>query len=452
MSELVTGMSERPTHPAGAVEVTLLVIGDELLAGEVADANGVWLAERLAVEGFRVREVRILPDDLDRLVPALREALFRHPLVLASGGLGPTSDDLTTEAVCRALGVEAQRDEAAWGQICALFEARGLRVPPGNEKQADLPAGADVLENPRGTAPGYLVVGTPVEGSEGKRWTVGGAASGEALTGRSVLGVLPGPPRENRAMFREALLPMLRRLFPDRDRWQTRVYRVFGLPESEVGARLVDLEGRHPGVRLGYQARFPEILVKLRWADGVEGRAAVDAAGGEVTSRLAPHVYGEGEPSLPEVLGRALARAGLRVVTAESCTAGLVAKLLTDPSGSSAWMERGFVTYSNRAKMDLLGVDAALLEAHGAVSEPVAEAMLLGALARSDAQVGVAVTGIAGPDGGSPDKPVGTVCIAWGSASSHLVRTHRFPFERERNRVLSAWAALGHLLRALPHL
>lgn len=445
-------MSDPPTSLETAMEVALLVIGDEILAGEVADANGVWLAEQLAAEGFRVQEIRILPDDLDRLVPAFREALSRHRLVLASGGLGPTSDDVTTEAVCLALGVEARRDEAAWRQIQALFGERGLRVPEGNEKQADLPADAEVLPNPRGTAPGYLVLSTPEALPGGPGGTVASSSLGARSSEPCVLGVLPGPPRENRAMFREALIPRLRRLFPALDRWQTRVYRVFGLPESEVGARLGDLEGRHPGVRLGYQARFPEILVKLRWADGPRGHAALEAAGAEVTARLAPHVYGEGEALLPEVLGRALTGAGLRVVTAESCTAGLCAKLLTDAPGSSAWMERGFVTYSNRAKIDLLGLDPALLDAQGAVSEPVAEAMLRGALARADAQVGVAVTGIAGPDGGTPDKPVGTVCIAWGSGESLRVRTHRFPFDRDRNRILSSWAALAHLLRALPHL
>jgi len=445
-------MPRLKTREERALEVALLVIGDELLAGEVADANGVWLAEQLAAEGFRVMEVRILPDDLGRLVPAMEQAAISHDLVIACGGLGPTSDDITTEAVCQALGVEARRDEVEWRRIRELFEARGISVPPGNEKQALLPAGAEVLPNGLGTAPGYLMAVLVEEATEAKVRLRVVSAPAPAQQGLRMLGVLPGPPRENRAMFGRELLPRLRRYFPALERWKTRVYRVFGLPESEVGARLGDLELRHPRVRLAFQARFPEILVKLRWADGPLGRAAADAAGGEVTSLLAPHVYAQGEQTLPEVLGRALVQAGLRVVTAESCTAGLVAKLLTDAPGSSGWMERGFVTYSNQAKIELLGVGVDLLEEHGAVSEPVAEAMLLGALARSDAEVGVAITGIAGPDGGSPGKPVGTVYIAWGSVGSHRVRAHRFPFERERNRILSAWAALGHLLRALPHL
>lgn len=411
----------------GALSAVLLVIGDEVLAGEIADANGPWLAEALAAEGIRVREIRVLPDTLDAIGDALRAAFEKAPLVVACGGLGPTSDDLTTEAVARALGVETRLDAEAWATLQALFSSRGMTLPPGNEKQAVFPVGAEILPNAQGTAPGFLAPGP----------------------GGTQVAVLPGPPRENRAMFSDALVPRLRALFPAAPRWETRVLRVFGLGEATVGQRLGPVEAAHPDVRVGYQARFPEILVKLRHE--TNATAEVESARRAVLAALAPFVYAEGDSPLPEVLGRRAAALGLRLATAESCTGGWVGKLLTDCPGSSAWFEGAFVTYSNAAKIDLLGVPQALLDAHGAVSEPVAEAMLRGALARAAgrAQAGVALTGVAGPDGGSESKPVGTVCLAWGSAEDLHTRTHRYPFDRDRNRLLAAWSALGHLLRLL---
>ena len=410
--------------PSAALPATLLIIGDEILAGEIADRNGPWLAEQLAAEGWRVRELRILPDDVDDLVAAIRAAESASRLVILCGGLGPTSDDVTTEAVARAHHQELRLDDEAWSFIRSLFEGRGLSLPESNKKQALFPADAEVLPNLQGTAPGHLTRGADA-------WVA----------------VLPGPPRENRAMYEHALRPRLREGFPDAPRWRTRLLRVFGLGESTVGEKLGELTERFPAVRLGFQARFPEILVKLRH-DTVH-TAEAEAAEAYVLDRLAPFVYGVGETLLPEVLGRACAERGLTLATAESCTAGLAAKLLTDVPGSSAWMERGFVTYTNAAKVELLGVPEALLAEHGAVSEPVAEAMARGALERSPADLAIAITGIAGPDGGTTEKPVGTVCLAWGDRSQVQVKTQRFPFDRDHNRTLSAWAAFGRLYRFL---
>ncbi|MFH2005311.1 MAG: nicotinamide-nucleotide amidohydrolase family protein [bacterium] len=407
---------------AEPLRVTILIVGDELLAGEIADRNGPFFAEQLTGRGFRVQEVRILPDETDTLTDAVRGALAHSTLTVVCGGLGPTSDDRTTEAVALALGRETVRDEDAWQHIRGIFGMRNIEPPPGNEKQAFIPTGAEVLPNLRGTAPGYLVT-----------------------EGASAIAVLPGPPRENRPLFTDVLLPRLADLSGDAPLLETRVFRVFGLPESEVGSRLRGVEARFPALRFGYQARFPEILVKIRHDTATRGPA--EAAAGALREALAPHLYVEGDTTLPEVLGRSLERRALRIVTAESCTGGLAAKLLTDIPGSSAWMERGFVTYTNAAKIELLGVDEALLADHGAVSEPVAEAMLAGALERSPADVGVAITGIAGPTGGTADKPVGTVCIAWGDRQLTKARTTRFPFDRELNRLVSAWAAFGRLYR-----
>ena len=403
---------------------TILIIGDELLAGEIPDKNGPFLAEQLTSHGARVVQVRILPDTTEIIARAVTEGLADSSLVVVCGGLGPTTDDRTTEAVALALGRELVSDAESWERIRLVFSFRNIEPPPGNEKQALIPQGAEILTNNHGTAPGYL-----------------------ARTPGCHVAVLPGPPRENRPMFTDQLLPHLATLNPGGPKLVTRVFRVFGLPESGVGDRLRDFEEEFPRVRLGYQARFPEILLKLRYDTPHTDEA--DRGAAALHEALDPHLYTEGETLLPEILGRALAERGLRIVTAESCTGGLIAKLLTDVSGSSAWMDRGYVTYTNQSKIDNLGVPATLLEAHGAVSEPVAEAMLRGALERSQAQVGVAVTGIAGPTGGTPDKPVGTICFAWGDPDRLETRTTRFPFDRSLNRTLTAWAALSRLQRWL---
>ena len=397
---------------------SILLIGDELLAGEIQDRNGPYLAAQLTGQGFRIRDIRLLPDDVEGIAAAVTEALRDCRLVVVCGGLGPTSDDRTTEAVAQALGKGLILDEEQWERIRKIFSLlRGEEPPPGNEKQARLPEGADVLLNEMGTALGYVV-----------------------QQGKGAVAVLPGPPKENQRMFEMQLLPWLDRHMPDRSRWAARVFRVFGLPESEVGHRLSDLETEYRDLRVSYRFHFPEILVKLR--GDVEAEDRLDAASADLEKRLEPHLYSTGEDRLPAVLGRELEKRDLRIVAAESCTGGLAAKLLTDVPGCSAWMERGFVVYSNQSKQELLGVPGEMLKEHGAVSEPVALAMLEGALARSDAQIGFALTGIAGPGGGSPGRPVGTVCVAWGDRSRSRVETHTFYWDREYNRLLSAWMAM----------
>jgi len=244
-------------------------------------------------------------------------------------------------------------------------------------------------------------------------------------------------------MVDKELLPWLDRNLSGRDRLDVRIFRVFGLAESEISQRLRPVESLFEDLVFGYRFSFPEILVKLRGEADRSDR--LEDAGGEVCRALSPHVYGTGDRKLPAVLGSELTRRGLRVVSAESCTGGLVAKLLTDTAGSSAWMERGFVTYSNASKMEVLGVPESVLEKNGAVSEPVARAMLQGARERSAADVGLAVTGVAGPAGGSADKPVGTVCIAWGDRTHMQSGVYRFHWDREYNRLISAWAAMQQL-------
>jgi len=403
------------------MEAALLLIGDELLCGDIADGNGPFLAERLTAYGCRVGSLCVLPDDGQAIGHAVNRALAQYDLVVLCGGLGPTSDDRTTESVAQALRLDLILDPVHWERLRQIFLAfQGKEPPPGNEKQVRFPQGAEVLPNELGTAPGYAL-----------------------RVGSHVLVVLPGPPRENRPMVDNALLPWLDRNLSGRVRFQGMTFRVFGLAESEIGHRLGPLESRFREISFGYRFVFPEILVKLRADPDATDR--LGAAAGEVSCVLAPHVYGTGEQRLPAVLGGELARRGLRVVTVESCTGGLVAQLLTETAGSSAWMERGFVTYSDVSKRELLGVPESVLENTGAVSEAVARAMLQGALDRSAADVGMAVTGIAGPGGGTSEKPVGTVCIAWGDRNGVRSAVYRFHWDREYNRLISAWAAMRRL-------
>ncbi len=281
------------------------------------------------------------------------------------------------------------------------------------------------MTNHWGTAPGY--------------WLQAGAA---------LVAVLPGPPRENQPLFDAGLRPVLQSRWAPGGAWITRIVRVFGRGESSVAERLASAERGLPAeVRLGYQATFPEVLVKLRAR--AQHAERLDEAADAVQNALGHAAYALGADRLPTVVGRAVAQRGLRLTSAESCTAGLVAKLLTDEPGSSAWLDRAFVVYTNAAKRQLLGVPANLLASHGAVSEPVAAAMLRGALARADATVGVALSGVAGPGGGSDAKPVGTICLAWGDAAGVETTTLRLRWDRERNRELAAWAALSRLLRWL---
>lgn len=401
--------------------VSILMIGDELLAGDIEDRNGPFLAEKCSEQGFQVQTIRILPDETGRIADEVRAVSRSSRLILVCGGLGPTSDDRTTEAVAYAFERKRVLDREHWERLRQLFiSLRGKEPPAGNEKQAMFPEGSDVLPNELGTAPGYVFKERDC-----------------------VIAVLPGPPRENRPMFERALLPWLGRNMPERAYWISRVFRVFGLAESEVGSRLRPLEAAYPSIHVSYRFSFPEILVKLRC--GTENEEGLVSASREVGRLLEPHIYGTGEDRLPAILGSILEGQGLRVVTVESCTGGLAAKLLTDTPGSSRWMDRGFVTYSNEAKTDLLGVPEELLGQHGAVSEPVARAMLAGGLRRSLAHVGLAITGIAGPDGGTAEKPVGTVCTAWGRQEDCFSKTYRFHWDRDYNRIISAWAAMHQL-------
>jgi nicotinamide-nucleotide amidase len=398
----------------------VLSIGTELTRGELVNSNAAWLAGELTSVGFEVIEHTVVDDDVERILEALRRLSTRVRVVVSTGGLGPTSDDVTAKAVAAALGVGLMRDNASLEAIRRRFEKAGRVMSPSNEKQADFPEGAEVLPNPVGTAPGFGV-----------------------RMGDCALYFLPGVPREMEALFEQHVAPRIRPLAPD-DAYQTRL-RTFGLPESVVGEKLAGIEQAYPGTTLGYRAHFPEIEVKVlaRAGSRADAKRLCEDATRQVKSCLGPSIYGEGDETFAGVVGRALRTRGWTLAIAESCTGGLVGHLLTREPGASDFLLLDAVTYANSAKAAVLGVDEETIRWHGAVSPEVAEAMARGAKRVAGADIALSLTGIAGPGGGSDTKPVGTVYIALARADGGIDIRHKLLWGgRERIQILAAYEAL----------
>ncbi|MBN1770457.1 MAG: CinA family nicotinamide mononucleotide deamidase-related protein [Deltaproteobacteria bacterium] len=403
----------------------ILAQGDELTTGATVDTNSAWVAEQLRLRGVRVLGLCAAPDDVELLARMLVEASRDCDLLVSGGGLGPTTDDVTAEAAARAAGAPLVESPEALAQVRDRFARMGRPMSPSNAKQALIPQGAQVLENPAGTAPGFaLPLGTA----------------------RAFF--FPGVPQELRTMVERHLVPwleaggaapLLRRRF-----------HVCGLGESLVQERLADVLPP-PGVRLGYKTWLPYNTVLVYGeAEPAEARERFETTCAAVRARLGDDRLGEDDETLPGVVGRLLLDRGWTLATAESCTAGGAAALATETPGSSAWFRGGVVAYDNDVKRSLLDVPAALLEAHGAVSEECARAMAEGVRRAVGADVGVSITGIAGPDGGTPGKPVGLVCFGLALPDVTRTRTTRFPpFGRERVRAMAAAAALEWLRRLL---
>lgn len=412
---------------AAGLRAEILAVGSELLSPFRSDTNALWLTGKLREVGVDVGAKVTVADDPALLESAFRAALSRADIVISTGGLGPTEDDLTREAAAAAMGRGIARDPAILDALRARF-ARFQRVmAPVNEKQADVIAGAVVLENPRGTAPGQRV------DHEGR-----------------LLVLLPGPPSEMAPMFEDQVLPLLRERAGGTV-LRTRVLRIASMGESEVEQRIASFYKTFENPRttiLGGPGQV-ELHLTATAATEAETFARIEALASGIRDILKGGVYSEDGSELPECVAALLRERRLTVAVAESCTGGLLATRLTDVPGSSAYFERGFVTYSNRAKVDLLAVPPALLEAHGAVSEEVAAAMAAGARAAASTDIGIGITGIAGPDGGTPDKPVGLVFVAIEGAAGTRVRRCRFPGDRERVRMQATQAALEMTRRGL---
>lgn len=409
------------------MKAAVLSIGTELTRGELRDTNAGALAERLTELGFEIVRMQTVDDDLPRIVEVLR-ALAASPVsvVVCTGGLGPTSDDLTAAAVARAFDAPLERDEASLAHIRRLFASFGREMPVNNEKQADFPRGSTILPNSQGTAPGFSIE------REGTTFFF-----------------MPGVPREMEAIFEDSIVRALApKVLPVGH--QIRL-RTFGLTESELATRVQVLDAESMNVTLGYRASFPEIELKI-WARGEDPRECEERARAmaqRARDVLGEAVYGDETTSYAAAVGEILRHRRLTLFTAESCTGGLLSAMLTDVPGSSDYLLGGAVVYANRAKSEMLGVSPEILRAHGAVSAETAHAMAEGARAIVDADLAVSITGIAGPGGGSDDKPVGTVFFGLAQRGHKTVSMHRrLRGDRERIRTLAAYFALRMIRRA----
>jgi len=405
--------------------VEILATGDELLTGQLVDTNSAWLLDRLWDLGLMARRKTLVGDDRGDLAAAIRETTLRADLVVMSGGMGPTEDDLTSESVAALLGVPLELHQSSLRAIEERFRRMGRAMTPNNAKQARFPRGAEVIPNRFGTAPGF-----------------------SARVGRAELVCLPGVPLEFKGLCDEWLLPRLRaRLGEVPVAGQV---KLFGIGESHAdhAMRPVMDDPDNSAVRFGYRAHWPEVHVK--WTvPGPDAAARAERIRLRVRDIFGDQVFGEGREELPELVVAALASRGERVALAESCTGGLVAELLTDVAGASAVLDLGVVAYANAVKERLLGVDPSLLAAHGAVSEPVARAMAEGARRVGDATWGLGITGIAGPTGGTAEKPVGTVHLALAGPAGTEAVARLCRGDRARIRRQAAFEALNLLRLAV---
>lgn len=409
----------------------IIAVGSEMLTPDRVDTNSLFITERLNEIGVEVIAKTVAADDGEVLAGLLRLALTRVDLVVFTGGLGPTSDDLTRETVADTLGLPLDEDPRTVERLQQRFARRGMQMPAINRKQALVPRGAEVLANDQGTAPGLLI----------------------DRAGKTIV-LLPGPPREMKPMV-DALVRGRLAAFAGAGRVVRRVLKTTGRGESLIEEVVQPIYARwaHADLPVRTTILATPGSVELHLAvsaDSVErARGVLDAATEEIAAALGPTLYAKDNERLEEVVGAMLRERGLWIATAESCTGGLLASRLTDVPGSSDYVERGVICYSNRAKTELLAVPDALIREHGAVSEPVGLAMAGGVRDLSRTDLGVAITGIAGPSGGTAEKPVGTVVVALAWAGGQRARTMWFPGDREHVKFFASQAALDVVRRYL---
>jgi len=416
----------------------ILSIGDELVLGQTLDTNSAWLSARLAEVGCGVLAHITVADDQPVIEQAIRQSAPRCDVLLISGGLGPTEDDLTRQSLAEVMGQPLEMDQQWLAELEKFFAARNRPMPPANRIQAMIPRGARMIANTAGTAAG-IHASLRTDGRECRVF------------------VMPGVPKEMKIMFDRDVLPHVREASGGAV-ILSRTLHTFGLGESAVAQMLGDLmrRDRSPSVGTTVSGGIVSLRVNARFGAMAEARDKLEETSAACRRALGSLIFGEDEQTLQQVVGRMLksAPSSSTIATAESCTGGLLAKMLTDVPGSSTYFSYGWVTYANAAKEQLLGVSRELLEAHGAVSEPVVLAMAAAARSRAASTYAQAISGVAGPDGGTPAKPVGTVCIALAHPGGAFARTFLFPGDREFIRDRSAKMALSllryHLLGEQP--
>ncbi len=416
--------------------VELINTGSELMLGRTLNTHQQWLCRKLADLGYVVSRQVAVPDTGKDIQEVVREALGRADLIIATGGLGPTSDDLTRELIADLLGKKLFPDATVANAIDAYFAGRNRAAPARTKVQALVPEGALVLANQHGTAPGLAMEVYP------NKLRAGGQSSW--------LVMLPGPPRELRPMFEDALVPLLRRVLPPTEEFVCRILRATGIGESiveqNVGPALAPAV--QAGLQLGYCARTGQVDVRLA-AQGSNARSLVQEAARVVLSRIGPYLYGNEEEEIEEVIVRMLTQRKETLAVAESCTGGCLANRITNVPGASAVFLAGLVTYSNQAKQKFLRVKAASIAERGSVSELVAREMAEGARVRGKADYALSITGIAGPGGGTAAKPVGTVFIGLAGPFETIVEHNLNTWDRETFKYVTSQQALEMLRRAV---
>jgi nicotinamide-nucleotide amidase len=405
----------------------IIAVGSELLTPQRVDTNSLFLTEHLNNLGVEVVLKTVVGDDRERLAAVVRAAVARSEIVILTGGLGPTEDDVTREAVAAALGrrLVFRSDLLEW--IEERFQRAGRQMAEINRRQAYVIEGAEAWRNDHGTAPGLWI----------------------QYDGRVVI-LLPGPPAELQPMFLRDCLPQLARLVP-RQVIRTRTYRVAGMPESDLDQLISPVYRKYTNPATTILAAPGDIQIHLRARCETpdEAEELLAEVGGQIEALLGDRIYSRNGEPLEVVVGRRLRERSATLSVAESCTSGLLAARITDVAGSSDYFVGGFLVYTDVLKTRLLGVPASLLEQHGAVSEPVAQAMATGARERTGSTFALSVTGVAGPSGGTPEVPVGTVCIGLAHPEGAEVRRHRFLGDRGRVRAIAVQTALDLLRRRL---
>ena len=421
--------SQEPRAKSQSPTAHLLSIGDELLLGEIVDTNQPYLAQRLLTLGLAVSGAETVGDESDAIIAAFQRVLLRADVVIATGGLGPTEDDLTAAALAKVLRVDLEFHPEVMEQMAVRFNRPLSELPASNRKQAFLPRGAEVLRNDWGTAPG-IHCATP----EGKH-----------------IFLLPGVPREMKNLFDERVLPLLKQHFPARQMVVVKSLHSFGVGESIIGEKIKELmrAGRNPDVGTRVNAGVVTVRLVARARTEPEAQALLRPALEQVRQAMGEACFGEDSETLAGAALRALLARKKTVAVAESCTAGLVTAMLTETPGSSAALLEGAVVYSNDAKLRTCNVKLETILAHGAVSGQTAGELAEGIRARAGADIGLSVTGIAGPDGGTPAKPVGLVYFAVATAKGVQSTERKYPvLGRAAIRERAAMQALDLLRRA----
>jgi nicotinamide-nucleotide amidase len=406
----------------------ILSTGDEITSGKIVDTNSNYLADKLHEIGVDLVGVITVGDVANRLEWAWRTAIQLADVVISTGGIGPTADDLTTETIARVAGRKLVRDQESVDHMRRLFATASRPMPENNLKQADFPEGAEVIPNPLGTAPGFHL---PV-------------VDGDRV---SHLIVMPGVPSEMKPMMENWVIPWIRQNRGTDKVFAVRIFQTFGISESGLDEAVSGLI-KPEEARVAFRASFPQISLRIT-VEGAPGEAErkLESLCERVRTKISNFLFAEGDTSMEEVVARLMTERGLKLAVAESCTGGLIGHRLTNVPGSSKFFEGDLVTYSNDLKMGVLGVSAQTLKQFGAVSEECVREMAAGARKRTGADVAIATSGIAGPDGGTPERPVGTVCVALDSDNARASRRYQLRGTREWVKLLTSQIALDWLRR-----